>query len=129
MHPVQLSSTGGNASERGGVTTAGEDFSSRAFQAHLLMMRRTGKKVPQTDIAERVSALLGRVVSPSTVGRWLKDGIVPDVPSCLAFAKALGCDPGWLTFGYDSAAPEPTLPAGQFQMVGKSGKEEKRKGS
>lgn len=59
-----------------------------------------------SDVASRVSLVLGRPVSTSQVTRW-RDGREPEVEAMAALAKVLHVDPGWLAFGESSTAEAP----------------------
>lgn len=79
-------------------------------EARLFLKFREREDVTYAELAAMVSrAHGGRVLDASQVSKYEKGQTSPPTDVLLAYAKVCGVDPGWLTYGADSAAPAPPL--------------------
>lgn len=90
-----------------------ERFGGRAGIALALFKARGERKPTHAELADAVAVLAGEPVTGSQVQSWLAGKFFPVTMTLLwAFARALKVDPGWLTFGEESAAPAPVVASG-----------------
>lgn len=71
-----------------------DSFSKRLELARNAMLERTGKRMTQKQLGDRLG------VSDKTVSAW-EGGAEPDLEMIAAVAEALGVTPGWLAFGQE----------------------------
>ena len=77
----------------------------RIATARYRLAAQRGKNVTQAWLAAQCG------VSGPTVSQWETGTIEPTVGSLAKIAKALDVSPGWLAFGEEPAADDPTNPA------------------
>lgn len=98
--------------------TVEDGFRERLFKSWKCLEVRTGREIAKGELGKRVAEVRGHPgwkgggasitpVHQTTVGRWFKDSM-PDGDTIAALAQVLEVDPGWLMFGDQSEAPEPS---------------------
>lgn len=103
-------------------------FKDRMFVGLIAAATAHRGKVSQEDIREDVARRLKRPgLTAAAVSRHFNGRIPRDLKTLLAYAQAMGVDPGWLAFGPDSKAPAPDVPAALLaQPVPRSKGKQKR---
>lgn len=74
-------------------------WQERVFRALQALEQARGQRVPQEEIAELVGRRLRRSVGQTTIGRWIRGEVIPDLAAIAALAHVLGTTPEWLAWG------------------------------
>jgi transcriptional regulator with XRE-family HTH domain len=81
----------------------------RIFIAHLELSYRLGRRVTLAEVGCLVAERLGRDTpfAATAVSKWEAGLQTPSLEVIEAIAELSGVDPGWISHGAKSAAPEP----------------------
>ena len=82
-----------------------EQVGDRIRRARFQAAARSGRAVTQTALAKAVG------VTPGAVSQWENGTTEPNLSVLPKLAQALGVSAGWLAFGEEAAADDPTNPA------------------
>jgi len=90
----------------------------RIFIAHLELSYRLGRRVTLAEVGCLVAERLGRDTpfAATAVSKWEAGLQTPSLEVIEAIAELSGVDPGWISHGAKSAAPEPRA-VGQPERV------------
>lgn len=88
-----------------GKPVAPERVGDRIRQARFQRQAHLGRAVTQTALAKTLG------VSPGAVSQWENGTTEPSLAVLPKLAQALGVSAGWLAFGEEPAADDPTNPA------------------
>jgi len=85
-----------------------ETLGQRIFTAHLELSLRLGRKVTMAEFGHLVAAQMTREspFSAAAVSRWERGQQVPTPDVIEAIGAVSGLDPGWISHGVKSAAPQ-----------------------
>ena len=85
-----------------------DSLAQRIFTAHLEVRLRYGRKVTMAEFGQLVAAQMNRAApfSAAAVSRWERGQQTPTPDVIEAIAAIAGLDPGWISHGLKSAAPQ-----------------------
>lgn len=85
-----------------------DSLAQRIFTAHLELSLRYGRKVTMAEFGQLVAAHMNRQApfSAAAVSRWERGQQTPTPDVIEAIAAISGLDPGWISHGIKSAAPQ-----------------------
>ena len=85
-----------------------DTLAQRIFAAHLEVSLRLGRKVTLAEFGQMVATQMGRgaAFSAAAVSRWERGQQMPTPDVIEAIAAISGLDPGWISHGVKTAAPQ-----------------------
>ena len=97
-----------------------ETLAQRIFTAHLELSLRLGRKVTMAEFGQMIATQMKREspFSAAAVSRWERGQQLPTPDVIEAIAAITSLDPGWISHGMKSAAPQRS---GEFPKYSPSG--------
>ena len=97
-----------------------ETLAQRIFTAHLELSLKLGRKVTMAEFGQIIATQMkrGTPFSAAAVSRWERGQQLPTPDVIEAIAAVAGLDPGWISHGMKSAAPQRS---GEFPKYSPSG--------
>lgn len=85
-----------------------DTLAKRIFAAHLELSLRLGRKVTMAEFGELIGTHMKRAsaFSAAAVSRWERGQQTPTPDVIESIAAISGLDPGWISHGLKSAAPQ-----------------------
>lgn len=85
-----------------------DSLAQRIFAAHLELSLRLGRKITMAEFGQIIATQMSRgsPFSAAAVSRWERGQQMPTPDVIEAIAAVAGLDPGWISHGMKSAAPQ-----------------------